>query len=70
MTTLERIREAIGIVAALVQVDPVYMPILARLKSEVLAAEEAALLASSRRVIRGRILTTRVVSGETEHAPA
>lgn len=56
MTTLERITEATSIVAALVQVDPIYMPILARLKAETAAAEEAAMLAASRRVIRGRRL--------------
>jgi len=70
MTTLERIREATGIVAALVQVDPVYMPILARLKVETAKAEEAEILASSRRVIRGRRLTARAASGAIEHAPA
>lgn len=59
MTTLERLAEATSIVAALVQVDPVYMPILARLKSETEAAQEAALIAGSRRVIRGRRLTAR-----------
>lgn len=56
MTALDRITEATGIVAALVNADPIYRPVLERLKQEAEAAKEAAMLASARPVIRGRRL--------------
>lgn len=56
MKTLDRITEATGIVAALVGVDPIYRPVLERLKQEAEAAKEAELMAAALPVIRGRRL--------------
>lgn len=56
MNALDRIAEATSIVAALVNADPIYRPVLERLKQEAEAAKEAALLAAARPVIRGRRL--------------
>ena len=56
MKTVDDITEATGIVAALFCADPIYRPILDRLKAEAEAAKEAEMLAASRRVIRGRRL--------------
>ena len=59
MNTADRITEATSIVAALVCADPIYRPLMDRLKEEAEAVKEAAMLAGSRRVILGRRLIER-----------
>lgn len=59
MTTLDRLTEARAIVARVVSVEPIYLPVLARLEKELDDSRRAALMAAPNRVVRGPRLKAR-----------